>query len=191
CIHKAFGDPFDLAVAAFRERRKKEYTAKFVPIDCKDYRESGHTYTGVYEIYPFGTTLPPIRVYCDMDTLAGGWTAIQKRIDGSLTFDKKWDDYKNGFGATEQNLWIGDRMLDTGDLNTNLSEMSFSTLDRDHDRCGWCNCAVDHGGGWWYNGCHDANLNGKWSPEEWWEPWYPPLKNGSDITETLIMIRRH
>ncbi|XP_062590163.1 fibroleukin-like, partial [Saccostrea cucullata] len=82
-----------------------------VPIDCKDYRENGHTYTGVYEIYPFGTILPPIRVYCDMDTFAGGWTAIQKRIDGSLTFDKKWDDYKNGFGVTEQNLWIGNDVI--------------------------------------------------------------------------------
>ncbi|XP_062598045.1 fibroleukin-like [Saccostrea cucullata] len=84
---------------------------------------------------------------------------------------------------------LGDAMLDTGSSDGDLSGMSFSTLDRDTDRWDF-NCAVLYGGGgWWFNWCHDAYINGPWSPVYWREPWYPPLKNGSDITETLMMIK--
>lgn len=35
------------------------------------------------------------------------WIVIQQRVDGSLTFDKKWTDYKVGFGSPSQNFWLG------------------------------------------------------------------------------------
>ncbi|XP_062585737.1 fibroleukin-like [Saccostrea cucullata] len=219
------------------------------PIDCKDFRDNGHTNTGVYEIYPFGTTSHPLRVYCDMDTLAGGWTAIQKRIDGSLTFDKNWDDYKNGFGAPEQNVWIGndvihqltmgknsslyvsitlsngstlyelydqfsisdeadkyqlflsgpvtgtlgDSMLNTSNTKANLSGMYFSTPDRDNDKWTGVNCAALSivRGGWWFNACHFAFLNGQWYPEYWDDPWDPAIPIGTSVRKTIMMIRSH
>ncbi|XP_062620113.1 ryncolin-4-like [Saccostrea cucullata] len=76
------------------------------PKDCKDLREKGQTITGVYDIYPYRTLTVPVRVFCDMTTMGGGWTAIQKRVDGSVSFDRNWPDYKNGFGLPEQNVWI-------------------------------------------------------------------------------------
>ena len=83
-------------------------------------------------------------------------------------------------------------MLKTGKPAEDLPGMSFSTLDRNHDRWYGGNCAVQWGGGgWWYHACHDANLNGPWSPAYWSEPWYPPLNDGSDITETVMMIKSH
>ncbi|XP_062587178.1 fibrinogen alpha chain-like [Saccostrea cucullata] len=75
--------------------------------DCMGLRENGHTDSGVYEIYPFGTDPRPVRVYCDMNTMGGGWTAIQNRVNGSVSFERIWDEYKKGFGDAGQDFWIG------------------------------------------------------------------------------------
>lgn len=56
----------------------------------------------------------------------------------------------------------GDALLLPGsDASSHLSHngMKFSTYDKDQDR--WAeNCAEVYGGGWWYNNCQSANLNG-------------------------------
>ncbi|XP_019377223.1 PREDICTED: fibrinogen alpha chain [Gavialis gangeticus] len=49
--------------------------------------------------------------------------------------------------------------VDEGSEYTSHANMKFSTFDRDSDQ--WEeNCAEVHGGGWWYNNCQAANLNG-------------------------------
>ncbi|XP_062603443.1 fibroleukin-like isoform X2 [Saccostrea cucullata] len=123
-------------------------------------------------------------------TLRNGTTLYERYHQFSVSDES--DNYRLYLGGPATGT-LGDRMLDTGRSTQDLSGMSFSTPDRDHDRAGSYNCAVDHGGGggWWYNNCHDANLNGPWSPAYWWEPWFPLLKNGGDITETLMMIKSH
>ncbi|XP_062618739.1 fibroleukin-like [Saccostrea cucullata] len=85
---------------------------------------------------------------------------------------------------------LGDSMIDTGFSRADLSGMYFSTLDRDNDR--WSgNCAAYYGGGWWFNFCHYAFLNGPWSSESWIYLWYPTIWSGTSIRETAMMIRRH
>ncbi|XP_062616872.1 ficolin-2-like isoform X1 [Saccostrea cucullata] len=83
----------------------------FLATDCQDLLDKGHINSGVYDIYPFRIPSIPVKVFCDLTTMGGGWTAIQKRIDGSVTFDRNWTDYKNGFGSPETEVWIGNDVI--------------------------------------------------------------------------------
>ncbi|KAK1343135.1 hypothetical protein QTO34_015909 [Cnephaeus nilssonii] len=169
-------------------------------------------------------------VYCDQETSLGGWLLIQQRMDGSLNFNRTWQDYKRGFGSVndkgEGEFWLGNEYLHlltlrgsvlrveledwTGNLAyaeyhlrvgseaegyalqvssykgtagdaliegsveegteyTSHNGMQFSTFDRDADQ--WEeNCAEVYGGGWWYNNCQAANLNGIYYPGGFYDP---------------------
>ena len=74
-------------------------------IDCKDAYQNGHTTSGVYTINPDNQT--EFKVYCDMDTDGGGWTVIQRRFDGSVTFDRNWAECESGFGNKTGEYWLG------------------------------------------------------------------------------------
>lgn len=73
------------------------------PQDCSDFitRNSG---SGVYRVTPNTTTFP---VFCDMTSSGGGWTLIQHRFNGSVSFNRNWDDYKKGFGSLSGEFWLG------------------------------------------------------------------------------------
>ena len=59
----------------------------------------------MYQVNPDG--LGAFRVYCDQTTARGGWTVLQKRLDGSVDFYRGWDEYKNGFGDLNGEFWLG------------------------------------------------------------------------------------
>ena len=82
-----------------------EFHAFVHPIDCKDLYDCGKKESGVYHITR--PNMQVLKVYCDMKTDGGGWTVIQRRIDGSTDFNRGWPDYKHGFGRVEKNMWIG------------------------------------------------------------------------------------
>ncbi|KAF4118017.1 hypothetical protein G5714_000068 [Onychostoma macrolepis] len=83
---------------------------KFMQFDCSDIYNSGETVSGIYSIYPTGDV--PVWVYCQMisdgnDEDKGGWTVIQRRMDGSVNFYQPWNQYKRGFGNVESEYWLG------------------------------------------------------------------------------------
>ncbi|XP_062599903.1 ficolin-1-like [Saccostrea cucullata] len=215
------------------------------PLNCKTLLADGHTLSNIYTIYPRNNQCSV--VLCDMTIKGGGWTVIQKRVDGSTDFDRTWKEYKEGFGSVNSSYWLGndvihmltknkpslyvsitltngttlyqqyeefsitnetdkyrlflnrpttgtlgDSMFNTGRYYRDLSGMYFTTSDRDNDRLSLGNRAVLYGGGGlWYNACHDANLNGPWSPEHWYNPWFPTVMFNNEIKETSMMIKHH
>nr|XP_022340182.1 ryncolin-1-like [Crassostrea virginica] len=64
---------------------------------------------GVYTIYP-DLKMRKL-VHCDMTTDRGGWTVIQRRLDGFVGFYRKWESYKEGFGEAEGEYWLGNEAL--------------------------------------------------------------------------------
>ncbi|EDO49905.1 predicted protein [Nematostella vectensis] len=73
---------------------------------CAEIQSANGAYiSGIYKI-----ALTPSRrldVYCDLSTSGGGWTVIQKRMDGSVDFYRSWDEYKMGFGDKNGEFWLG------------------------------------------------------------------------------------
>lgn len=81
------------------------------PPDCKGVMESGESTSGLYVIDPFGGRQRLVTAYCDMDTDNGGWTAIQRRLSGTMNFNKNWTEFKNGFGVPPNAYWIGNDVI--------------------------------------------------------------------------------
>jgi len=61
--------------------------------DCYELQTKGGVHvSGVYPIQLVSGDV--ILVMCDMDRGGGGWTVIQRRIDGSVNFTRNWTEYK-------------------------------------------------------------------------------------------------
>ncbi|XP_052086283.1 fibrinogen-like protein A isoform X5 [Mytilus californianus] len=75
--------------------------------DCTELKKY-KSESGVYKIYPDKSE---VKVYCDMTTDAGGWTIIQRRLDGSVDFQRTWTDYEYGFGNLNGEYWLGNKHI--------------------------------------------------------------------------------
>lgn len=85
-------------------------------------------------------------------------------------------------------LSLDDSISNTGLPSYNLDGMFFTTFDQDNDMYPK-NCATSFGGGWWFNSCHYAFLNGPMNSVKWVSPWNPPFADGALINRTVMMIK--
>uniref|UniRef100_UPI0037E8E8A3 angiopoietin-related protein 3-like n=1 Tax=Semicossyphus pulcher TaxID=241346 RepID=UPI0037E8E8A3 len=112
--------------------------------------------------------------------------------------DRRSIEYRFHLDGPESNYTIHLTQLsgDLPDPMSNHSGMMFSTKDRDNDRQHDSNCANNHSGGWWFNACGDANLNGRYFRmrprwrSEWRRgiQWRPSHKTSYSLKLTEISV---
>ncbi|TRZ00744.1 hypothetical protein DNTS_007583 [Danionella cerebrum] len=78
--------------------------------DCAELFKSGVAESGIYSIQLPNST-QATKVFCDMKTKGGGWTVFQHRFDGSVDFNRGWNDYKLGFGDPSGEHWLGNDVI--------------------------------------------------------------------------------
>ncbi|XP_071118307.1 microfibril-associated glycoprotein 4-like [Haliotis cracherodii] len=87
-----------------------QYTKDTGP-DCSEIQANiASAADGAYTITP-PDGKSPIRAYCDRTHNGGGWTVIQRRLDGSENFYRTWNEYKDGFGDLEGEYWLGNENI--------------------------------------------------------------------------------
>ncbi|XP_015914906.1 protein scabrous [Parasteatoda tepidariorum] len=86
-------------------------------------------------------------------------------IDMWDLFGRYWyAEYDRFHVKSESDLYsleLGEYSGNATDSFSHHSGMGFSTHDRDNDASS-AHCAVHHTGGWWYQHCHRADLNGRY-----------------------------
>ena len=76
---------------------------------CRELMNNGFNKSGKFNVAPLLNFTKT--VYCDQDTFGGGWTVFLRNKYSTVTFNKNWNEYKNGFGNVDYDLWLGNEFL--------------------------------------------------------------------------------
>ncbi|XP_054912139.1 fibrinogen alpha chain-like [Poeciliopsis prolifica] len=93
-----------------------ERQADFVGTDCVDVHQKhlkGEA-NGLFRIKPAGS-MAAMEVYCHQEGIMGGWLLVQQRESGSVSFNRSWAEYRDGFGSVDAlgkgEFWLGNQNL--------------------------------------------------------------------------------
>lgn len=96
---------------AFSPNQKPDETRQFKSLDQHEICTNGKGIPKVSGIHEINVSLwnekETFRVVCDGLTQNGGWTIILRRQDGSVSFNRKWNIYKRGFGDLDGEFFLG------------------------------------------------------------------------------------
>ncbi|XP_056418227.1 fibrinogen gamma chain isoform X3 [Hyla sarda] len=88
----------------------QEFTGK----DCQEVANKGARTSGLYYIKPLKAK-QQFLVYCEIEPSGAAWTVLQRRLDGSVDFNKNWIQYKEGFGylspTDTTEFWLGNEKI--------------------------------------------------------------------------------
>ena len=99
----------DVIKTHLRLSKGSEISTPTVSRDCMQLRVSGFRKDGVYFIRQGSFAK---KVFCDMTTEGGGWIVMQKRFDGSVDFNRDWNNYRDGFGDVNAGeYWLGNEFV--------------------------------------------------------------------------------
>ncbi|XP_054632472.1 uncharacterized protein LOC129181367 [Dunckerocampus dactyliophorus] len=84
--------------------------------DCSDHLLTETVMkSGVYQVTPdvLHSSSSSFPVFCDMELHGGGWTLLQFRQDGSVSFNRTWAEYRSGFGdlLNGGEFWLGNQHI--------------------------------------------------------------------------------
>ena len=68
-----------------------------------------------------------------METDGGGWTVIQRRMDGSVDFYRNRIDYDEGFGNTSGEYWLGLTKLHRLANGSVFTQLRVDMTDKNHN----------------------------------------------------------
>nr|XP_018915308.1 PREDICTED: protein scabrous-like [Bemisia tabaci] len=109
----------DLITQLTRVHKQYDQIVRKFPTDCNGVNES----TGLTVISPAVDSL--LFASCKE-----GWTVIQRRINGSENFDRKWAEYAAGFGSPSGEFWIGNEVLhQLTKNNDSMLRVDFTDID--------------------------------------------------------------
>ena len=63
--------------------------------------------SGVYTLRGLAGTFSTMQAYCELNDEHQGWTLVHRRTNGSLSFDRTWKEFEEGFGDLEDEFWLG------------------------------------------------------------------------------------
>ncbi|KAM7349100.1 microfibril-associated glycoprotein 4-like [Cochliomyia hominivorax] len=78
----------------------------FQPSTCAEAVECTRA-SGIYNLTDSRYSKRTFLVYCDNENYDGDWLYILRRNDGSIQFNRSWQEYVNGFGNVAGEYWLG------------------------------------------------------------------------------------